>query len=189
MLYVLSRSVGQGRSAGLMSTGGMALGGILHAFAAALGLSAVFAYSQGAYAAIKIVGALYLIYLGVRMFMSKKEAGPEADVKSIRNEPLAKIFYQGILVELLNPKTILFFLAFIPQFVDQGNGSIGLQLLILGMLVPLTAVPSDLIVSFAGGTVADRLAKNRSARRFLEWLAGTFLIGLGIRIFFDGRVI
>lgn len=188
MLYVLSRSVGQSRSAGLMSSAGLALGGAIHALAAALGLSALFAYSEVAYTTIKVLGALYLIYLGICMLISKNSGDDaEADIESVRSAPLARIFYQGIAVEVLNPKTILFFLAFIPQFVDPSRGSVGLQLLILGMIVPLTAIPSDLIVAFAGGSIADKLARNRFVGRLLEWIAGTFLIGLGIRIFLEDR--
>lgn len=184
MLYVLSRSIGQSRNAGLMSAAGLAVGGFVHVVAAALGLAAVFNYVPIAYTVIRVLGALYLIYLGVQMLLEKDNES-DNELEEVKKTSLLQIFNQGVLVEVLNPKTILFFVAFLPQFVYPDNGSITLQMLILGTLVPLTAIPSDLIVAMTGGTIAQKLSENRRISKLLTWLGGIFLIGLGLRIFFD----
>ena len=181
MLYVLSRSIGQSRNAGLASAAGLATGGVVHVIAAVLGLSAIFAYSDLAYSLAKILGAVYLIYLGIDMLLSNEKT--DARLEKVRRTPLPRIFYQGILVEVLNPKTVLFFMAFLPQFVDREGGSVALQMLILGALVPLTALPSDLIVAFTGGTIAEKIAANQTLNNLLKCLGGIFLIVLGVRIF------
>ncbi|MGI9333658.1 MAG: LysE family translocator [Gammaproteobacteria bacterium] len=184
MLYVLSRSVGQSRAAGFASAIGLALGGVALAIAGALGLAAVFIHSPILYGVVKFGGALYLLYLGVQMIWTK-DGGGEGEVKAVKQLGFFEICYQGFVVELLNPKTLLFFVAFLPQFIETERGSVTLQMLILGMLVPLTAVPSDIIVALTGGTLARQFTRNRKLRRGLEWLGGLFLIGLGLRIFFD----
>jgi len=182
MLYVLSRSVGQSMVAGFASTIGLAAGGMVLAIASALGLAVVIKQFDMLYSGVKIVGALYLVYLGVQLI---RESGKERlRIYRVDRQSFMKILNQGILVEVLNPKTILFFLAFIPQFVDRSAGNITSQVLILGMLVPLTAIPSDIIVSVAGGSLADKLARNSLAATGLNWLGGLILIGLGVRIFF-----
>ena len=185
MLYVLSRSIGQSRNAGLISAAGLAVGGFVHVIAAALGLAAVFLYFPLIYNAVRILGAVYLIYLGVQMVLDKSDSPDIHDLEKIRRTPLRRIFYQGILVETLNPKTLLFFVAFLPQFVNPVSGSISLQMLALGALVPLTAIPSDLLVAFTGGTVARKLATNRTANQLLTWLGATFLVLLGLKLFID----
>ena len=183
MLYVLSRSLGQDRSAGLMSAAGLATGGVVHAIAAAVGLSALLAYSPTVYRAVTVLGAGYLIYLGVQIYRSRKQEVGEA--KEVPRRSLRQIFGQGVMVEVLNPKTALFFVAFLPQFVNQGSDTTMLQIFILGMLIPLTAVPSDLIVAFTGGTLAKRIARSARARSALNCLAAAFLVGLGLQIFFS----
>lgn len=190
MLYVLSRSLGQSRSAGLMSAAGLAAGGFAHVVAAALGLAAVFAVSPRLYWLTQLLGAGYLIYLGVMMLRedssdnTKPTAQPTVTPKatSTHHDSLQRVFYQGIVVEILNPKTLLFFIAFLPQFVDPERGSVTLQMLILGALVPLTAVPSDLLMALAAGGVAKKLSQNRNAARWLNRLGGLILIGLGLRL-------
>jgi threonine/homoserine/homoserine lactone efflux protein len=181
MLYVLSRSIGQNRAAGLASSIGLALGGVILAIAAALGLTAIFSYSKPLYYAVQYLGATYLVYLGVQMLLPSKG---EEKIEKVQPQALGNIIVQGIFVELLNPKTILFFLAFLPQFIHTDLGSVSMQMLVLGILVPLTALPSDIIVSFAGGTLAERLDNNKLISTMLSWLGGLFLIGLGIRTFF-----
>lgn len=185
MLYVLSRSLGQSRNAGLASSAGLAVGGLLHVVAAALGLAAVFRYSPTLYQFTKLLGAAYLIYLGIGMLLEKPPSGHQT-LTPVRRQRLGRIFYQGILVEVFNPKTLLFFVAFLPQFVDPGRGSVTLQMLVLGTLVPLTAVPSDLLMALAGGGVAARLSRSRRLARSLTWLGGLILVGLGLRIVLEG---
>lgn len=184
MLYVLSRSIGQSRSAGLASAAGLAAGGFIHVIAAALGLVAVFTYFPSAYTVVKILGGAYLIYLALQMLFDKDEPSAAGEkMPSVRRSSIQRIFYQGIAVEVLNPKTLLFFVAFLPQFIDATRGSVGLQMLILGTLVPLTAIPADLITALTGGTVAQKMAENQTLKRLLNWLGAAFLLYLGLRIF------
>ncbi len=182
MAYVMARSVGQSRAAGIASAIGLAIGGILLAVIAASGLAAIFQTSIVAYRTVAFVGGVYLVYLGIQTIRSSSAGEPVLD--NVVPERFSRIVYQGIVVELLNPKTILFFMAFLPPFVDPRMGSVTQQMLILGMLVPLTAVPSDLIVSFAGGTLAARLKGNLTTRLVLQWAAGIVLVLIGVSIFF-----
>ncbi len=180
MLYVLSRSIGQSRNAGLMSAAGLATGGMVHAVAAAVGLSATLAYSPALFRAITIAGAIYLIYLGIQTFRSRHEAlgGPQG----VSRQPTWRIFSQGVLVEMLNPKTALFFLAFLPQFINRDADNLALQVLVLGMLIPLTAVPSDIVVAFTGGTLARKIANSAAARTAFGTVGAMLLIGIGLQI-------
>lgn len=185
MLYVLSRTLGQGWRAGIASSIGLALGGILLAVAAAIGLSTVLQHSDFVFNAIKISGALYLIYLGSDGILSVFRQAPVDDKPAyeMNRESPSRLIGQGVLVEVLNPKTILFFLAFVPQFVSADNGNTVVQMLILGSLVPLTAIPSDVMVSLGGNVVVHRIRRSRPAQIALEILAGTFLIGIGLHLF------
>ena len=180
MLYVFSRSL-QSRQVGLMSAVGLAVGGCVHVVAAALGMAMIFTYLPPLFTVIKLLGAGYLLYLGIDILMDRGNDG-QFRPERLRSLSLKRTFWQGVAVEVLNPKTLLFFVAFLPQFVDSSRGTVTGQMLILGLLVPLTAIPSDLIVAFTGGSVARRLSERRKLRRFLDWLAGLFLIGLGFRI-------
>ena len=180
MLYVLSRSIGQSREAGLASAVGLALGGVALALAAALGLAVLFSNSSLLYTTVLYLGAGYLVYLGVGMLWPSGEDGATR-IDQVRRQSIRTIVVQGIVVEMLNPKTLLFFVAFLPQFIDTDKGNVTLQMLILGAIVPLTALPSDLVVSFAGGAVTRRLAGKPRMVLLLQWLGGLFLIGLGIR--------
>jgi len=180
MVYVLSRSVGQNRNAGFASALGLATGGILLALATALGLAALFQLSATAFITLQVVGGMYLMYLGYDMIRSIGKE--DLTVKSVKHHSFSRIFYQGIVVELLNPKTAIFLLAFLPQFVDYSRSDVTLQMTVLGMLVPITAVPSDIIVSIAGGTLSSSLAKHPTGVKALSWTAGLILIGLGVRI-------
>ncbi len=182
MLYVLSRSVGQSRAAGFASSIGLAIGGILLAIASAVGLAVIFEISPQVFTVLQVCGGLYLCYLGYNLI---RGAGKnDMSVQSVKQASFSKILYQGILVELLNPKTALFLLAFLPQFVDYSRDDISTQVLVLGMLVPLTAIPSDIIVSFAGGALAKKLSRKPFASVLLGWGSGLILIGLAIKIFF-----
>lgn len=196
MLYVLSRSVGQSRMAGLASAIGLGLGGVVLAIAAALGLAAVFQNSPFAQTVLKFVGAGYLIYLGVQMALDAVSAAAPPDLSA--TDPIAAtltnerppragflhIVWQGVLVEVLNPKTILFFMLFIPPFVEIGGEAEDMmaQLLILGILVPLTAIPSDVFVAFVGGAVADKVKSNPRISLLLGIIGGVVLAGIGLSV-------
>lgn len=191
MLYVLSRSVGQSRAAGLASALGLGLGGVLLAAATALGLAAVFQKTGWAIDVLRIAGSIYLIYLGLQMIWeARSSAAAEFRVHVVRERSFFAIIWQGVLVEFLNPKTVLFFVLFLPQFVVDHGGriegdNITTQLLILGVLVPLTAVPSDLFVAFVGGSVAQRVNDNPAVRIGLSWLGGLILIGIAVNLYLD----
>jgi threonine/homoserine/homoserine lactone efflux protein len=185
MLYVLSRSVGQNRAAGLASAIGLGIGGLLLAVIAALGLAVVFQQSKTAYFFLTIAGAIYLIYLGSRMIIEERRpVTADFEVNRVEHRSIAKIVWQGVLVEVLNPKTVLFFMAFIPPFVDMDRGDVTLQLLILGLLVPLTAMPSDIVVAVVGGSIAGAVRSNLIVKTSLSVIGGLFLIGIGISLFF-----
>ena len=187
MLYVLSRSVGQSRAAGLASALGLGLGGVILAMAAALGLAVVFSESQTALLALKIAGAIYLLYLGAGMLIEARALrSADFTVQKVETRSFFAIVWQGVLVEVLNPKTVLFFILFIPPFVQASDGDVALQLLVLGVLVPLTAVPSDLIVAFIGGSVAEAVRSNPNVRVGLSVVGGLVLIGIGVSLLLQG---
>jgi threonine/homoserine/homoserine lactone efflux protein len=176
--YVLSRSLAQGAPAGLVAATGLAAGSLGHVTAAALGLSAVFIYSPVAYGLLKLVGAGYLVYLGLRTLLSARQvAGPGA---AATTKPRRRIFLESSLVELSNPKTALFFLAFLPQFADPAAGPLAPQLLLLGLIVTVTALPCDAAVAVLSGRAARLLTTSPLARRLQAWVSGSILIGLGV---------
>jgi threonine/homoserine/homoserine lactone efflux protein len=184
MLYVLSRTVGQSRSAGFASALGLCLGGIVLAIATAWGLGTVFMTFDGLVKTLKYLGAAYLVWLGVRMIKdARASATRQLSASTVTRKPLAAVMWQGVLVELLNPKTVLFFALFLPPFVasEPGaavSGDVTVQLLLLGVLVPLTAIPADLVVAWLGGTFAQTLNESRKARESLAWAGGLVLIGI-----------
>ncbi|MCV2863739.1 LysE family translocator [Albidovulum sediminicola] len=195
MLYVLSRSVGQSRAAGLASALGLCLGGIVLAVATALGLATVFSNAGWLVDILRYVGSAYLAWLGLGMIRGARSgAQTELHTTDVGSKPLYAIMWQGVVVELLNPKTVLFFALFLPPFValdgaraDVGaqGGSVTLQLLVLGVLVPLTAVPSDLLVAMMGGSMKKALNSSRRARELLAWAGGLTLIGIALTILLE----
>jgi threonine/homoserine/homoserine lactone efflux protein len=180
MLYVVSRAISQGRAAGFASALGLALGGAALAVITALASGWLLSDRPTLFQAIKLLGGLYLLYLGVRMLISARSASL-GDVTDVDNLPFTTILRQGFTVELLNPKTILFFLAFLPGFVDPDRASVTTQMLILGVLVPLTAIPSDLTVSAGGAWLADRLRERISIGYVIEAVGAIVVIALGVR--------
>jgi threonine/homoserine/homoserine lactone efflux protein len=188
MLYVLSRTVGQSRSAGLASALGLCLGGVLLAIATAWGLGAVFMTFDELVLALKYLGAAYLVWLGIGMIREAR-ANAQAELKAtaVARKSLPQIMWQGVLVELLNPKTVLFFALFLPPFValDAPEHQITLQLLLLGILVPLTAIPADLLVAWLGGTMAKTLNESRKAREAMAWAGGLILIGIAASLVWE----
>jgi len=181
--YVVSRSIGHGRAAGLVSVLGIVAGTLCHVIAATLGLSALLVSSALAFQFVKYLGAAYLIYLGIKTLRSSDQqlltaAGSETS--------LARIFGQGFLVNLLNPKTALFFLAFLPQFVDPGRGHITLQILQLGILFALMGWCSDSAYALLAGTVAERIRSSIRLRRVHRNVSGSALIALGLAAAFSG---
>lgn len=188
MLYVLSRSVGQSRGAGLASAVGLCVGGLVLAIASAYGLAQAFQRSDWLVTALRYAGSLYLVWLGIDMIRgARAEAQKTYQVDAVQRRSLAGIVWQGIVVEVLNPKTVLFFALFLPPFIHVTDGlppqgSLQLQLLILGLLVPLTAIPMDLIVAFSGGSMAQFLNRRRDMRTWMAWLGGAVLIAIAVNL-------
>lgn len=191
MLYVLSRTVGQSRAAGFASAFGLCLGGIVLAIATAWGLGRVFMTFEVVVQSLKYLGAAYLIWLGVRMIWEARAAArQQLSASTVARRPLAAVIWQGVLVELLNPKTVLFFALFLPPFVAADAGVVGndnftAQLLILGILVPLTAIPADLVVAWLGGTIAQFLNESRKVRETMAWAGGLMLIGIAAMLVWE----
>src|SRR4051794_36437196 len=179
ILYILARSIGQGREAGLGSVLGLATATLVHAMAAALGLSTLFVYPPVAFAVVKYLGAAYLVYLGIATLLSR---GTPQPTRAATPVPLAAIYRQGVVTDLLNPKVALFFIAFLPQFVDPAAGSPALQILFFGVLFHVTGVPVTLMAALAGGRLAALLARRPSWTRIQNWISGTVLVGLGLRL-------
>jgi threonine/homoserine/homoserine lactone efflux protein len=175
--YVVSRSIGHGRAAGLVSVLGIVVGTLLHVTAATLGLSALLASSVLAFQFIKYLGAAYLIYLGIRTLRRDDWQLLQAASGERR---LLRIFAQGVLVNLLNPKTALFFLAFLPQFVDPSLGHPSLQIFQLGVLFALMGWISDSVWAVLAGTVAERFRSSFRLRRAQRNVSGGALIALGL---------
>ncbi len=177
VLFIVSRSVDQGRRAGLASVVGVELGNSVHVVAAALGLSALMLASALAFSLVKYAGAAYLVYLGVRTLLrpASLNAAPAAAARSMR-----RTFSQGAVVAALNPKTALFFLAFLPQFVDAGKGHVSSQFLILGFTFVGMAVMTDSLYALLSGTAGQWLRHSVWFLRFQRYVAGTIYIGLGL---------
>jgi len=179
----VSRSIGHGRSAGLVSATGIVVGTLFHVAAATLGLSALLASSATAFQIVKYAGAGYLVYLGVRTLRSGDAEFLQAATGERR---LVRLFGQGVLVNLLNPKTALFFLAFLPQFVDPSRGRATLQILELGVLFALMGWCSDSIWALAAGSAAELFRQNVRLRRAQRQVSGGALIALGLASAFSG---
>jgi threonine/homoserine/homoserine lactone efflux protein len=177
MLYVLARSLAGGRREGVLSSLGTFVGGMVHVLAAAAGISVVLARSALAFAAVKYVGAAYLCWLGVRMILAARRDGDEIVVESL---PRARNpFWQGIATEVLNPKTALFFLSFIPQFVNREGGHVFWQFLGLGAISVTLNTSADLVVTMFAGPLGNRIRSSARFRRAQRTATGTVMIGLG----------
>ncbi|MGE5081957.1 MAG: LysE family translocator [Acidobacteriota bacterium] len=179
MLYVLARSLAGGRREGVLSAFGTFLGGMVHVFAAALGLSIILAKSAVAFAAVKYLGAAYLCFLGIRIILEARRdnADPAAMLSTI--QPQRNPLWQGVATEVLNPKTALFFLSFIPQFVSHTGGHIFLQFVTLGTVSVVLNTTADLIVIALAGPIGVRIRSSSVFRRRQRTLTGAIMIGLG----------
>jgi threonine/homoserine/homoserine lactone efflux protein len=177
VLYVVGRSIDQGRTAGLVSVLGITTGTLVHITLAAIGLSSLVLASQTAFDAVRYVGAAYLIFLGIRRLLTR---GEEEALDGAPPDSLRRVYTQGVVVNLLNPKTIVFIFAFIPQFVDVSQGHVGVQIFVLGLTFATLGLVSDSLYALAAGTVADRLRGSAGIARFERWFGGSILIGLGV---------
>jgi threonine/homoserine/homoserine lactone efflux protein len=183
VFYIVSRTVGQGRPAGLISAVGIAVGTLFHVAAAALGLSALLVSSANAFRVVQLLGALYLVFLGVRTLVRREENA----VESLGDgHGLPRIFGQGVLVNILNPKTALFFLAFLPQFVDPARGHIPAQILFLGAVFALMGLCSDSCWALVANKLSAKLSSSTRWRRAQKNVSGGTLIAMGIAAAFSG---
>ena len=180
MMYVVSISMSQGRMAGFASSVGLALGGMIHAIIASIGLGALIVKMPVVFQGIQILGAFYLFYLGVKTILEKSITSEDLVVENIDKKSLNLIFKQGVIVELLNPKTILFFLAFLPQFINSDTEHLKLHMFILGIIVPLTAIPFDVIATVSGRYLADKIAGSKNMQNTIKYISGAILIILAL---------
>jgi threonine/homoserine/homoserine lactone efflux protein len=179
VLYIIARSTTQGPKAGFVSVLGVHAGSIVHVLAAVVGLSAIVMASSVVFTAIKTLGGVYLVYLGIRTIASSRSAA--AATAPPPPKPLRRLFVDGLVVNVLNPKVALFFLAFIPQFVDDDHGPIWSQTLILGVLYILLGLCSDSAYAIVGGRAGRWVSRRRSGlRRPTKYAEGGILIGLGV---------
>ncbi|MEU0480507.1 LysE family translocator [Streptosporangium sp. NPDC006013] len=184
VLYIVTRSIAQGRSAGLVSVLGIHLGSLVHVAAAALGISALLAASATAFAVVKYLGAAYLVWLGVRKLMTR----PDPD--GVAEPPVAtrsRIFWEGFVINVLNPKTAIFFLAFLPQFTDPAAGPIAPQIVLLGLIWIALGMASDGAYALLSSAMAGRLRRSARARRRLDVTSGLVYLGLGAVAAFTGE--
>jgi len=180
VLYIVTQSAEQGRKVGLASVAGVHLGTLAHVAAAAAGLSALIVASPLAFDAVKYAGAAYLVYLGIRKLLARDSGG---EVRS-EPEPLRRAFWQGAVVNVLNPKTALFFLAFLPQFVEAGRGGVWSQALVLGFVFVGLGLVSDSLYALAAGTVGGAI---RRRRRLVRYGSGIVYVTLGAAAAFAKR--
>jgi threonine/homoserine/homoserine lactone efflux protein len=180
MIYVVTRSLAQGRVAGLASAVGVCLGVLAHTALAALGVGAILQASEGLFLALKLVGAAYLVYLGVAMLFAR---APAIDLKSAgTRQSVPSLVGQGILSNLTNPKIVLFFFAFLPQFVDPASTQPTRDLVFLGVLYAVLALPIKCAVGFAAGSFSERVLTRPSILQWMNRTGGAILVALGMRI-------
>ena len=177
VLYITARSASQGRMAGLVSVLAIETANFLQAVAAALGLSAILSSSALAFDVVKYLGAAYLIYLGIRKLLAPENGTEDG---SIKQESLSRIYWQGFAVNILNPKTALFFLAFLPQFVDPAKGNVIGQNLLLGAIFVGMAIITDSLYALLASSLASKLNGSRRFQKGGRYFAGLVYIGLGI---------
>jgi threonine/homoserine/homoserine lactone efflux protein len=177
VLYIVARSIDQGRLSGLVSVASVEVGNFCHVLFATLGLSALLVSSPVAFTLVKYLGAAYLIYLGIEKWISKRKQGAKLlpVVQSKR-----EIFYQGVVVAVLNPKTAMFFLAFLPQFVDVSKGSPASQMFLLGVIFVSLAIVTDSMYALAAGSARHWLRSNRLFISGERYFSGLIFIGLGL---------
>jgi threonine/homoserine/homoserine lactone efflux protein len=172
--YIVMHSVDKGRRAGMAAAAGVASGGLVHVAAATVGLSALIASSATAFTAVKLVGAAYLIVVGIRKILGRDDAEEVQTTPA----PLRRLYRQGVIVNLFNPKTALFFLAFLPQFVDTGS-AVAPQVAVLGLTFAAIAFASDCSYALIADLLAGRIRRSARGARMTRWLTGGIFVALG----------
>lgn len=186
VVYIVATSVEHGRLIGIASVVGVAVGGITHVVGAAIGLSAVLVQSATAFTAIKLFGAAYLVWLGVQRLVRPSTTDLHAPSPSRRVTP-ARAFRQGVVVNVLNPKVALFFLAFLPQFVDAQRGSVALQIVVLGSLFNISGTIVNIAVAYLASSAGRWIGTKGPGEKVFRWLTASVFIGLGLRLALGDR--
>jgi threonine/homoserine/homoserine lactone efflux protein len=176
VLFIVTQSIGHGRRAGIASTAGIFTGTLIHVLAATIGLSALLASSIVAFDVVKYAGAAYLIFIGVRRLIGRERGG---DTRALDGRTLRRLYRQGIVVNVLNPKTALFFLAFLPQFVDPARGAAWHQILLLGLIFACLGFLSDGTWALVAGTLGERLRRSTRFPKIQRYVSGVVFVGLG----------
>jgi threonine/homoserine/homoserine lactone efflux protein len=176
VVYIVTRSVAQGRTAGLVSVAGIHVGSMVHVIFAAVGISALLYASATAFTVVKFVGAAYLVFLGAQKLLRKSDDGTVVEPPPASR---LRLFTQGIVVNVLNPKTAIFFLAFLPQFANPARGPIAIQIAVLGLGFIVLGLASDGSYALLAGALAGRLRRTPRARRVLDRSSGAVMIGMG----------
>jgi len=178
VVYIVTRSVDQGRGAGLASVIGIHVGTLVHLAAATVGLSAILVSSATAFTIVKVLGALYLIVIGIRTLLGRADPADTDPQRPPRRR--RRDFAEGVVVNVLNPKTALFFLAFLPQFVDPALGQAWLQILVLGLTFILLGLVTDSMWALAAGTAGETLRQSRRWAQTQRYVSGSVFVGLGV---------
>jgi threonine/homoserine/homoserine lactone efflux protein len=177
VLYIVAQSVDQGRFAGFVSALGIGVGGLVHVLAATIGLSSLLASSATAFTIVKYAGAAYLVFLGIRRLLTRETA--ENDIARVPRSR-RRLFVDGVVVNVLNPKTALFFIAFLPQFVDPNAGAATLQIFALGLIFVVIALGSDSLWALTAGTLGGWLKQSAAYFAVRRWVTGTVFVALGL---------
>jgi threonine/homoserine/homoserine lactone efflux protein len=178
IFYVVTRSITEGKKSGFVATAGLGLGVLLHVLLAVCGLSAILAASPMAFKTLKILGGLYLIYLGVSKFMEKRDA--RSNLVSSKNKSARKVFKESLIVQILNPQVAFFFLSFLPQFIDPKSGHVPMQILSLGLIFVLMACIVNSSFTLFSETLYKKLIRQNSSTSNLNRFAALVFVGLGI---------
>ena len=179
MLYIIGRSVGQGRMAGVVSAMGIGVGCMGHIMAVSLGLTALLKAVPVAFEIMRYAGACYLLYLGIKMLY---RSGNPTDNVVVETTPLMEIFKQGMITNILNPKVALFFVAFLPQFVDPASDNVALQLAGLGILFDILGTAVNLLIAYAASYAGGRMKQKMRSSGFFNKFTGLIMIALGLRL-------
>lgn len=181
MLYTVGRGIGQGRKAALVSVAGLNTGALVHAAFAALGVSVLIQQSAGLFSVVKYAGAAYLVYLGIKIVLDRRAFGA-SEGEGAPPGKLAPVFAQGVATDLLNPQVYLFFVSFLPQFVDPSSGGVAGQMLLLGFLFVLVNLPVDAAVAWFSGGIGDLLRRRPRFYEGVRFLSGGVMVGLGLKL-------
>ncbi len=180
ILYTAAQTMAKGKRGGAFAALGIHIGGLVHIIAAAAGLSAVFTHAPMAYTILKILGAVYLVWLGYGMIRGKLDA---SELPHMKNHLKKKVFFDSMMVEVLNPKVIIFYIAFLPQFVDPSAAyPLWLQFIILGVIDNILFSVVDILVIFLTSAVISGLKKSEGTQKIMRWVSGSTLMGLGVNL-------